>query len=577
MQVVAVRVVPNVSGLTKLFDYAVPDALCDLVHVGTMVRVELKGRRVAGWVVQINPEVDDSLVLRPLLKVSSVGPPAEVVDLAAWVADRWHGRLSSVLTSASPPTMVNPRSDAQPLTSARPLPELPANVADAFSRPGVTVVRVAPNSDVTPYLLGAASQGNAIVVVPGVAEARHLASVVKRAGAASHIVPRDWDSCRRGGIAFGARSAVWAPVPELAAIVVVDEHDESLQEERNPTWNARDVAIERARQAGVPCVLLSPSPTAIAIAAADRVLTPSRSDERAGWPVVRVADRRSEDPTRAGLYSPQLIQLLRSPGRVVCVLNRKGRAQMLACTSCGELVRTEDGEHLMAERDGELVSLTTDERRPLFCAVCGGGSLKRLRVGIARAREELEALAGEPVGEISSGSDDAPANQRVIVGTEAALHQVTKADVVAFLDFDQELLAPRYRSAEQAMALLIRAARLVGPRRLGGTILVQTRNPDHRVLAGAVRSDPERFAVEERKVRQAMEYPPFAALAEVSGAPAAEFLAPLATFADTQVLGPGPDGRYLVKAATPELLAERINALPKVAGRVRVVVDPPRI
>ena len=303
----------------------------------------------------------------------------------------------------------------------------------------------------------------------------------------------------------------------------------------------------------------------------------ARSDERAGWPVVRVADRRREDPTRAGLYSPQLIQLLRSPGRVICVLNRKGRAHMLACTSCGELVRTRDGEHLMAEREGELVSLSTDERRPLFCAVCGGTALKRLRLGVTRARDELEALAGEPVGEITAGGDAPVAEERVVVGTEAVLHKVTKADVVAFLDFDQELLAPRYRSAEQAMALLIRAARLVGPRRYGGTILVQTRNPDHRVLAGAVRADPGRFVREEVAVREAMGFPPFGALAEISGSSAAEALAPLAGMEDTQVLGPRPDGHYLVRTTGPELLAERLNQMARVGGRVRVAVDPPRV
>jgi primosomal protein N' (replication factor Y) (superfamily II helicase) len=59
----------------------------------------------------------------------------------------------------------------------------------------------------------------------------------------------------------GARAAAWAPAPDLAAVVVLDEHDEVWQEERVPTWHARDVAIERARRAGVPCVLVSPTPS----------------------------------------------------------------------------------------------------------------------------------------------------------------------------------------------------------------------------------------------------------------------------------------------------------------------------
>ena len=76
------------------------------------------------------------------------------------------------------------------------------------------------------------------------------------------------------------------------------------------------------------------------------------------------------------------------------------------------------------------------------------------------------------------------------VGTEAVLHRVTEADAVAFLDFDQELLAPRYRAVEEALALLARAARLVGGRRPGARVLVQTRVPNHEVLDAALTPIP---------------------------------------------------------------------------------------
>src|SRR5262249_34968906 len=100
----------------------------------------------------------------------------------------------------------------------------------------------------------------------------------------------------------GRRSTVWAPAAGVETIVVGDEHDEALQEERAPTWHARDVAIERARRAGIPCVLLSPCPSLEAPVVADRVIEPSRADERAGWPILEIVDRRRDDP-RSGLYS----------------------------------------------------------------------------------------------------------------------------------------------------------------------------------------------------------------------------------------------------------------------------------
>src|SRR5436305_1867544 len=102
----------------------------------------------------------------------------------------------------------------------------------------------------------------------------------------------------------GARAAAWAPLTAPSAVVVIDEHDEAYQEERAPTWNARDVAVERAHRAGVPCVLTSPCPSLEASAMAP-LLVPSRAEERAGWPVLEIVDRRKEAPG-LGLYSERL-------------------------------------------------------------------------------------------------------------------------------------------------------------------------------------------------------------------------------------------------------------------------------
>ncbi len=113
------------------------------------------------------------------------------------------------------------------------------------------------------------------------------------------------------------------------------------------------------------------------------------------------------------------------------------------------------------------------------------------------------------------------------MGTEAGLHQVARADVVAFLDLDQELLAPRYRAAEQALGLVARAARLVGGRERGGRLLLQTHVPDHEVVQAAVLGDPTRVADAEAERRHLLRFPPVTALAEVSGPAAADFVATL--------------------------------------------------
>jgi primosomal protein N' (replication factor Y) len=158
------------------------------------------------------------------------------------------------------------------------------------------------------------------------------------------------------------------------------------------------------------------------------------------------------------------------------------------------------------------------------------------------------------------------------------LHQLDAADVVAFLDFDQELLAPRYRAAEEALALLVRAGRLVGGRRGTGRVLVQTRLPGHEVVQAALLADPARASAAEATRRELMRFPPAAALADVSGAAAPPFVAALvaAGFDAVEILGPS-DGHWLVRAPDHATLLDALAATPRPPGRLRVAVDPLRL
>ena len=151
--------------------------------------------------------------------------------------------------------------------------------------------------------------------------------------------------------------------------------------------------------------------------------------------------------------------------------------------------------------------------------------------------------------------------------------------MVAFLDLDQELLAPRYRAAEQALALLARAARALGGRRGGGgRLLLQTRLPEHAVVQAALHGDPSRVADAERARREELRYPPFAALALVSGRrrPGVGRRRARRGHLGVEVLDSG-DGRWLVRAPIPAALADYLASVPRPSGRLRIEVDPPRL
>ncbi len=619
-----VRVLPDVPAIDKTFDYLVPDSFGDQVRVGTLVRIELQGRRVGAWVVADDVEPPPGVKLRPLAKVTGWGPDQELIDLADWAAWRWAGRPASLLGTASPERAVLglPRGRSGDEARRAPVPATvvrtghEALIADAFARGEAgAVLRLPPAADMYPVVLAAAALGNALVLAPSVGQARHIGLRLRRAGVAVALLPKEWAVARAGAVVVGSRAAAWAPVRDLAAVVVIDEHDEVYQEERTPTWHARDVAIERARRAGVPCVLVSPTPSLEALAWAHRpsrspggtggpsgavsvsgpgLIVPSRSAEREGWPIVDVIDRRKEEPGRAGLYSERLVERLRTPGRVVCVLNRKGRARLLACVACGAVTQCEVCQASVVLTDeGTLACRRCGAVRPAVCQACGAMKLKNLRAGVTRVREELEALVREPVVEITGESvDDVDAEARrraarIFVGTEAVLHQVPDAAVVAFLDFDQELLAPRYRAAEQAMALVVRAARLLARgaaeradarsgRRTLGRVLIQTRQPHHEVIQAALHADPERLAQVELERRTLLNFPPVTALAAVSGAAAPAFVERFGSPLGVDVLGPS-DGQWLLRAPDHQTLCAALARTDRPPGRLRLEVDPTRI
>jgi primosomal protein N' (replication factor Y) len=550
-----------------------------------MVRVELHGRRVGAWVVEDHVEPPPGVALRAIAKVTGWGPPSDLVELSRWASWRWAGRREALLGTASPeravPTLVAPRASSTPIPQAV---DDTAIAALGAPLPGC-VVRLPPAADPYPVALAAAGKGPALIVAPSVRLARQLGLRLRRAGVPIAVLPGDWAAARAGGVSVvGARAAAWAPISRLAAVVVLDEHDEVHQEERMPTWHAREVALERARRAGVPCILVSPCPSLEALEELPLVTAP-RTAERDGWPALDVVDRRQEDTARTGLFSAAFVTAARraraAGGVVVCVLNRTGRSRLLACRACGELARCDECDSAVSQdADGALRCNRCQAVRPLLCLACGSSTLRNLRMGVTRAREELEVLLGEPVLEVT-GSGPRPADDGagILVGTEAVLHQIDDAALVAFLDLDQELLAPRYRAAEEALALVVRAGRLVGGRRSGGRVLVQTRLPRHEVIQAAVLGNPQRLADAERPRREGLGWPPYRAMAEISGAAAPLFVERLGQPLGIDVRGP-LDGRWLVRAPDHPTLCDALAAVerpPSSAGRLRVAIDPPRV
>lgn len=569
------RVQPDITGVQRQFDYVVPaaweaDGRAEKVTVGSLVRVDFHGRRTAGWITDVDVTPDPSLELRALSKWSSVGPPQELIELGEWAAWRWAGRLPHFLRAASPQRMVEevaPRAEP-PIADANP-------AMDAMFSPGVTHVRTTPNDSGLAVAIEAAVRGNALILVPTLHQRTELSRALRNQGFDVAGYPEQWARSASGVLTVGTRLAAWAPVPEPASIVVIDEHDRAYKEERTPAWNARDVAIERARRAGVPCVLTSPSPSLEGLENADRRLSPERSVERESWPVVDVVDVRTAD--RPGLLTDAIVSLVRESTTVACILNRKGRSRMLSCGNCDALATCDAcGVAVHQPDDTTLECASCGTTRPVVCSACGATKFKLIRPGIGRVAEDLRALAKRKVIEVTAETDIADmSGDGLFIGTEALLRRIPSADAVIFLDFDQELAVPRSRAAEDAFSLLALAARRVGPRSQGGRVVIQTRKPDDIVVQAALHGDPKRVAESQRDVRKVFGQPPYGAWAVVSGAGSETFMERLRLIDESGSLRLAQLGdRWRIAADSHTELLEIINAVDRPAERLRIDIDP---
>jgi len=553
------------------------------VSVGTVVRVPLHGRRVRGWVLDADVARPEASDLREVLAVSSAGPPPDVVELCRWAAWRWAGPVTAFLRAASAPNLVSVDDSVEVETAVYPGAPLEGHRFEVVSPGGELDVPLAP-------------EGSTLVIDPSAARASALAArwegegreVVTLGSEHSDAVrTTHWARARAGAcVVIGGRSAVWAPVPDLAAVVVLDEGDEALEDERAPTWNARDVALERAGRVGAAVRVLTPAPTVDAVVAVGEPVAgpPVRS-----WPRAEVVDQRDEEPGH-GLLSAALADALRytvdRDARAVCVLNRRGRARLLACRTCGELARCEVCGATVEQVDAGLRCAQCATERPSVCLHCHGSTFRAVRPGITRVRDDLAALL--PRTEVASvdAATDAVPDVPVLVGTEAVLHRVAgTVGLVAYLELDQELLAPRARAAEQALWLLVRGARLLDDSapKSAGRLLLQTRIPDHEVVRAVRHGDPMRVVAAETPRRQALGFPPFGGLAEARGAAEAVAAACAAVAeAGVTVLGPIADGSSALMRARS--FAELCDALAspgveaaRTRGRLRIDVDPRRV
>ena len=352
----------------------------------------------------------------------------------------------------------------------------------------------------------------------------------------------EWWRIREGEarVVVGARSAVFAPVPELGVIVVDEEHDGAYKQDESPRYHGRDVAVMRARLEACPVVLGSATPAVESYANAKsgkyrELLLPKRITAQ-GLPRVEIVDRR--EVLRAGgepILSPALreglaARLARREQSLV-LLNRRGYATSLLCRECGqEAMCPNCSVSLTLHRTGRLARCHYcghETRTPDVCPSCRGAYLRLTGFGTEKVAEAVAAAL--PAAKVERLDRDRASRRGVLQQTLAAFeqgeidilvgtqmiakgHDFPRVTLVGVVDADVGLGIPDFRSAERTFQLLTQVAGRAGRGEAAGEVILQTHMPDHYALVHACAQDYTAFFERELEFRRTMGYPPAAAL-----------------------------------------------------------------
>ncbi|MDA8129589.1 MAG: primosomal protein N' [Betaproteobacteria bacterium] len=385
----------------------------------------------------------------------------------------------------------------------------------------------------------------ALVLIPEIALTPQLEQHFRRrfpgrrfallhSGLAEAARAENWLAAPEADIVLGTRLSVFAPLPRLGLIVVDEEHDASFKQQEGLRYSARDVAIARAKQAGVPVVLGSATPSlesyAQALNGRYRLLElRQRAISQAQLPDIELVDLRHL-PVDHGLTRPALAALAGTLARgeqSLVFLNRRGYAPALYCPSCAwvspcprcssRLVLHRTSQRLKCHHCG------FETRIPPECPNCGNPDLKALGQGTQRLEETLAAFlptarirridrdsmrprAWAELGEAVHGGE-----VDILVGTQmlAKGHDFPNMTLALILDADGALYSPDFRATERLFAQLMQVAGRAGRADKPGRVLIQTAFPDHPLFRHLQRHDYAGYARALLAERRQLDLPPF--------------------------------------------------------------------
>jgi len=355
-----------------------------------------------------------------------------------------------------------------------------------------------------------------------------------------------WHRIRRGEAraVVGTRSAVFAPVSNLALIIVDEEQDSSYKQEETPRYHARDVAVMRAKLSDAVVVLGSATPSLESYFNAKKgryvlMEMPDRVEKRS-LPEVELVDMRQEfqetghEQVVSRKLNEEIRRRLERKEQAMVLLNRRGYSPVVLCRTCGKTLECKNCAialtHHKVKHRMECHYCGFMAPVPKNCASCGSEYVYFLGTGSEKLEELLHGLF--PQARIARLDRDTVGSHAdferalnaldtgeldLLVGTQmiAKGHDIHGVTLVGVVGADMALGMPDFRAAERTFQLLTQVAGRAGRGEVPGKVVLQTYFPEHYAVQYAAQHDFAGFYEKELRFRSWMHYPPYSSLANV--------------------------------------------------------------
>ncbi|MCR4620654.1 MAG: primosomal protein N' [Clostridiales bacterium] len=360
----------------------------------------------------------------------------------------------------------------------------------------------------------------------------------------------EWNRIRRGEakVVIGARSAVFAPVQQLGAIIVDEEHEAAYISERSPRYDARDIAAWRVQKNSGVLVLGSATPSIQSFMRTSPKVRPENRiqllelDKRVHnrpMPQTQLIDMRSEllEGNRSIFSScllKELKQCMKNGQQAILFINRRGHSSFVSCRKCGYVVKCPNCDVAMTyhlnDRTLKCHYCLNEIPLPGTCPECASRFIKFFGAGTQKIEQEVKNFIPEArvirMDADTTSTKDAHAKlldsfakheADVLVGTQMIAKGLDFPNVtlVGAVAADTTLNLPDFRSAERTFQLLTQVAGRAGRDKLPGKVIIQTYTPDHYAIQCALRQDYRAFYHSEVLFRKRSMYPPFTVIARL--------------------------------------------------------------